>query len=100
LLTPTLASAGYLADGRLRADTDVHGLPPEVYSTAVQNVTGHPALTFPFGMLPTGLPFGLQVTAAHYDDYLLLDVADLVEAAYPWARSAPGYESLATVLAS
>jgi len=40
------------------------------------------------------------VTAAHYDDYLLLDVADLVEAAYPWARSAPGYESLATVLAS
>jgi len=29
------------------------------------------------------------VTAAHYDDYLLLDVADLVEAAYPWARSAP-----------
>jgi Asp-tRNA(Asn)/Glu-tRNA(Gln) amidotransferase A subunit family amidase len=100
LLTPTLAAEGCLADGRLRPDVDVHGLPPEVYSTAVQNVTGHPALTLPFGMLPTGLPFGLQITAAHYDDYRLLDIADIMEAAYPWARTAPGYESLATVLTS
>jgi Asp-tRNA(Asn)/Glu-tRNA(Gln) amidotransferase A subunit family amidase len=98
LLTPTLASAGCLADGRLRADLEVHGLPPEAYSTAVQNVTGNPALTLPFGMLETGLPFGLQVTAAHYDDYRLLDVADIMQAAYPWPRTAPGYESLDTVL--
>jgi Asp-tRNA(Asn)/Glu-tRNA(Gln) amidotransferase A subunit family amidase len=87
-----------MADGRLRPDAEVHGLPPEVYSTAMQNVTGHPALTLPFGMLPTGLPFGLQITAAHYGDYRLLDIADLMELAYPWARTAPGYESLATVL--
>ena len=99
LVTPAVASDGWLADGRLNAESDVHGLPPEVYSTAMQNVTGHPAITIPFGMLPTGLPFGLQVTAAHYDDYRLLDIADLVEAAYPWARTAPGYESLASVLA-
>ena len=59
----------------------------------------NPAITLPFGMLPTGLPFGLQVTAAHYDDCRLLDIADLVEAAYPWPRTAPGYESLASVLA-
>jgi Asp-tRNA(Asn)/Glu-tRNA(Gln) amidotransferase A subunit family amidase len=98
LLTPAVASDGWLADGRLSAESDVHGLPPEVYSTAMQNVTGHPAITIPFGKLPTGLPFGLQVTAAHFDDYRLLDVADLVEAAYPWARTAPGYESLANVL--
>jgi Asp-tRNA(Asn)/Glu-tRNA(Gln) amidotransferase A subunit family amidase len=98
LVTPTLASAGCLADGRLRADLEVHGLPPEAYSTAVQNVTGHPAITLPFGMLETGLPFGLQVTAAHYDDYRLLDVADIMQAAYPWARTAPGYESLDSVL--
>jgi Asp-tRNA(Asn)/Glu-tRNA(Gln) amidotransferase A subunit family amidase len=98
LLTPAVASDGWLADGRLSSTSDVHGLPPEVYSTAMQNVTGHPAITIPFGLLPTGLPFGLQVTAAHFDDYRLLDVADLVEAAYPWARTAPGYESLANVL--
>jgi Asp-tRNA(Asn)/Glu-tRNA(Gln) amidotransferase A subunit family amidase len=100
LLTPTLASEGCLADGRLRPDSEVHGLPPEVYSTAMQNVTGHPALTLPFGMLPTGLPFGLQVTAAHYGDYRLLDIAETMEAAHPWARTAPGYESLAAILVS
>jgi Asp-tRNA(Asn)/Glu-tRNA(Gln) amidotransferase A subunit family amidase len=98
LLTPTLAAEGCMADGRLRPDAEVHGLPPEVYSTAMQNITGHPALSLPFGMLPTGLPFGLQVTAGHYDDYKLLDIADLMEAAHPWARTAPGYESLANVL--
>jgi amidase len=64
----------------------------------VQNVTGHPALTLPFGLLHTGLPFGLQVTAAHYDDYRLLDVADLFQSSYPWSNNAPGYESLASVL--
>ena len=98
LLTPTVASVGWLADGRTRPDADVHGLSPEVYSTAVQNVTGHPALSVPFGTLPTGLPFGLQITAEHYHDYRLLDIAALMEAAYPWTRTAPGYESLDTVL--
>ena len=79
-----------MADGRLSGGSDVHGLPPEVYSTAVQNVTGHPALSIPFGMLATGLPFGLQVTAAHYDDYRLLDIADLVESGVPVGEDGTG----------
>ena len=98
LLTPTVASDGWLADGRLTADSPVHGLPPEVYSTAMQNVTGHPALTVPFGHLPSGLPFGLQITAPHYHDYRLLDLATLFELAFPWARTAPGYRSLDQLL--
>jgi len=98
LLTPSVAAEGWLADGRMNETTEVHGLAPEVYSTAVQNVTGNPAISIPFGHLPTGLPFGLQVTAPHYHDYRLIDVAALMEAAYPWARTAPGYEGLDTVL--
>jgi len=98
LLTPTVASEGWLADGRLDTNAEVHGLPPDVYSTAMQNVTGHPALSVPFGRLSTGLPFGLQVSAPHYHDRRLLDIAALFEAAFPWARSAPGYETLASVL--
>lgn len=94
LLTPTVASDGWLADGRLSAESDVHGLPPEVYSTALQNVTANPALSVPVGSLPTGLPFGLQVTAPHFHDRRLLDLAAMVEAALPWARTAPGYEPL------
>jgi amidase len=69
-----------------------------VYSTAMQNVTGHPALSVPFGILPTGLPFGLQITAPHFHDYRLLDLAALIEEAFPWARSAPGYVALDNLL--
>jgi amidase len=98
LLTPTVASEGWLADGRLSQNAPVHGLPPEVYSTAMQNVTGHPALSLPFATLPSGLPFGLQLTAPHFHDYRLLDIASLFEAAIPWARTAPGYEGLDLVL--
>jgi amidase len=98
LLTPAVASEGWLADGRLDEDSAVHGLPPEVYSTALQNVTGNPALSIPYQSLPTGLPFGLQLTAPHFHDYRLMDIASLFESAFPWPRTAPGYESLDSIL--
>lgn len=98
LLTPTVAAEGWLADGRMNASVDVHGLAPEVYSTALQNITGHPALSVPFGHLPSGLPFGLQVTAERYHDERLLDVATIFESEYPWRRTAPNYESLDAIL--
>ena len=98
LLTPTVASNGWLADGRLNDTASLHGLPPEVYSTAMQNVTGHPALSVPFATLSTGLPFGLQVTAPRYRDYWLLDLAASFERAHPWRRTAPGYEPLSSIL--
>lgn len=94
LLTPSVASEGWLADGRLNNQSDVHGLPPEVYSTAMQNITGHPALSVPTGNLPTGLPFGLQITAPRYFDVQLLSLAYLFEAAMPWQRTATGYQEL------
>jgi Asp-tRNA(Asn)/Glu-tRNA(Gln) amidotransferase A subunit family amidase len=98
LLTPTVAAEGWLADGRMPGAGAVHGLAPEVYSTALQNITGHPALTLPFGHLPSGLPFGLQVTAARGHDYRLLDLARVMEETYPWARVAPGFTPLDAIL--
>ncbi len=98
LLTPTVASPGWLADGRLDESTPLGGLPPEVYSTALQNVTGNPALSVPFGHLANGLPFGLQITAPRYFDAQLLTLADRWQIAYPWQRSAPGFTSLDVAL--
>jgi Asp-tRNA(Asn)/Glu-tRNA(Gln) amidotransferase A subunit family amidase len=98
LLTPSVASDGWLADGRLTAQSATHGLPYDVSSTATQNITGHPALSVPMGLLPTGLPFGLQITAGHYHDYRLLDIAAVIEEAYPWARTAPDFEGLDSIL--
>lgn len=92
LVTPTVASSGWLADGRLTVDGAPGMLPASVYSTAVQNVTGHPAISLPAGVFATGLPFGLQVTAARWRDDLLLDVAEAWERAFPWPRTAQGYD--------
>jgi Asp-tRNA(Asn)/Glu-tRNA(Gln) amidotransferase A subunit family amidase len=98
LLTPSVAADGWLADGRMTEGSEVHGLAPEVYSTAVQNITGHPAISIPFGHLPAGLPFGVQVTAEHYHDLRLIDIAKLMEESYPWARTASGYETFGAAL--
>jgi Asp-tRNA(Asn)/Glu-tRNA(Gln) amidotransferase A subunit family amidase len=92
VLSPTIAADGWLAEGRLSLDKEVGPLPPEVYNTSVQNMTGHPALSLPAGRLPNRLPFGLQVTGPRFRDHLLLDLADTWEEARPWPRVADGYE--------
>jgi amidase/aspartyl-tRNA(Asn)/glutamyl-tRNA(Gln) amidotransferase subunit A len=92
LLTPTVAVEQWWADGRLTADGAPGMSPPEVFSTAVQNITGHPAVTVPAGRYGSGLPYGLQITAPRWADDRLLDVAALWEAHHPWPRTAPGYD--------
>jgi Asp-tRNA(Asn)/Glu-tRNA(Gln) amidotransferase A subunit family amidase len=92
LLTPTVAVDEWYADGRT-TDAGLPGMtPPEVYSTAVQNVTGHPAVTVPAGRYDNGLPYGLQITAPRWYDEQLLDVAALWEEHRPWPRVADGYD--------
>lgn len=98
LLTPSVAASGWYADGRMEERGEVHGLAPSTLSTAVQNITGHPALSVPFGRLANGLPFGIQLTAPRYHDLRLIELAADLEAAFPWSRVAPGYTSLDVAL--
>lgn len=89
LVTPTLAVAGYSAEGVLDG-AELGLLGAEVYSTALQNVVNLPALSLPAGSID-GIPFGLQITAPRWQDRTLLDIADRWEERHPWPRIAPGF---------
>ncbi len=93
ILSPTVAAAGFLADGRLSMQDEPGMLPSNAYNTEVANMTGLPAMSLPAGMCPNGVPFGLQVMAPRFRDGLLLDLAEMWEKEQPWPLVAPGYES-------
>jgi Asp-tRNA(Asn)/Glu-tRNA(Gln) amidotransferase A subunit family amidase len=95
LVTPTVAVSGILAQGWLPGDRSGL-LPPHVYSTAVQNMSGLPALTLPATPLPDGRPFGLQITAPRWRDGWLLQLAAEWELRHPWQRHPDGYDDFAT----
>lgn len=98
LLTPTVAEIGWFADGRLATDTPAGLSPPESYSTALQNITGHPAISLPLPVMSSGLPGAIQITAPRYRDDLLLDLAQNWERTNPWQRNATGYDAFDSFL--
>jgi Asp-tRNA(Asn)/Glu-tRNA(Gln) amidotransferase A subunit family amidase len=98
LLTPTVAEIGWFADGRLSTDTPAGLSPPESYSTALQNITGHPAISLPLPVTSSGLPGAIQITAPRYRDDLLLDLAQNWERTNPWQRNATGYDAFDSFL--
>ena len=53
------------------------------------NLTGHPALAVPAGRTAAGLPASLQLVGRWHEDTLLLDVAEHLERARPWAAEWP-----------
>jgi Asp-tRNA(Asn)/Glu-tRNA(Gln) amidotransferase A subunit family amidase len=91
LVTPTVTVEGIARGGWLPGRRS-RGSHVSVFNTMVQNLTGHPALSLPAGLLAGGLPFGLQVTARRWDDHVLLDLAEAWERHSPWPLTAPGYE--------
>lgn len=90
ILSPVMAIASCPADG-VPPGAGEPGLPPDAYVTQAQNMTGHPAISVPAGILD-GVPFGLQITGPRFRDDLVLDLAEAWERAQPWPPVAPGYE--------
>jgi Asp-tRNA(Asn)/Glu-tRNA(Gln) amidotransferase A subunit family amidase len=50
------------------------------------------------GHFSNAVRFGLQLTGRHYDDLRLINLARVIQRAYPWPRTAPGYPGLETLL--
>jgi Asp-tRNA(Asn)/Glu-tRNA(Gln) amidotransferase A subunit family amidase len=90
IASPTVAAEGWLPHGP-RPGVDEVTAGADVWNGIVQNMTGHPAITVPAGVLPNGVPFGLQLTGPKWSDDLLLDIAERWEEAQPWPPSAPGF---------
>ena len=61
--------------------------------TATFGMTGHPAISVPFGMSSDGLPIGVQLAAGHLNDRLLLHAAATLEAMSETATVRPPIES-------
>jgi Asp-tRNA(Asn)/Glu-tRNA(Gln) amidotransferase A subunit family amidase len=57
--------------------------------TIPANISGYPAISIPAGLLPSGLPAGLQAYARRHEDAMLLDLALVMERERPWPLVAP-----------
>lgn len=67
-------------------ETIIDRLQEWVCFTPLQNATGEPAVSVPFGADPDGLPIGVQVSGAHGAERTLLEIAYEIEAARPFRR--------------
>ena len=54
------------------------------------NMTGHPAITVPCGIMADGLPAGVQIVGPMMADAEIIRLAAMVEQAYSWAQTWPG----------
>ena len=91
LLTPALArrspkavawhEKGWLAN--VLANTNYSPLTPP------WNLTGWPAMSVPFGTLPSGAPCAVQLVGRPGSETTLLELAEQLEKLHPWQRTAP-----------
>jgi amidase len=91
LLTPALARRGPAAAAwhergwlrNLLANTNYSPLTPP------WNLTGWPAMSVPFGTLPSGAPCAVQLVGRPGSELDLLALAGQLEKLHPWQRTAP-----------
>ncbi|MGW7819782.1 amidase, partial [Streptomyces puniciscabiei] len=53
------------------------------------NLTGWPAMSVPFGTLPSGAPCAVQLVGRPGSESVLLELAEELQALRPWRRTAP-----------
>ncbi len=91
LVCPALATPPLTHDEPLPTDIDgesVDGLPMDWALSWPFNLTGHPVVTVPAGLVD-GLPVGLQIVTRRFDERTGLGLAAAFEEASPWVGAYP-----------
>ena len=90
LLLPTTAVPAFAAEGPMPTEVGDRTLSPiaTVAQTYVFNLSGHPAVSVPAGILG-GAPVGLQIVGRRHDDLRVLAAAAALERLRPWPLLAP-----------
>lgn len=57
--------------------------------TLPANLAGVPGLTFPVGFDPQGLPIGMQIMGAHFDEERLFRIAHIYQNSTDWHKQVP-----------
>jgi len=60
----------------------------DIFTTST-NLAGLPGMSVPFGISTEGLPIGIQLTAAHFDEQAMLNVGFALEEASPVKGKTP-----------
>jgi aspartyl-tRNA(Asn)/glutamyl-tRNA(Gln) amidotransferase subunit A len=87
LLTPTLPTEAFDADGGMPAQIDGEPVSNQlafVTFTYPFNLTGHPAATVRAGFTDSGLPAGLQIVGPRHREDLVLQASYAYECERPW----------------
>jgi aspartyl-tRNA(Asn)/glutamyl-tRNA(Gln) amidotransferase subunit A len=90
LLLPTTAVPAFAAEGPMPTEVGGRTISPiaTVAQTYAFNLSGHPAVSVPAGMLG-GAPVGLQIVGRRHEDHRVLAAAAAFEKARPWPLLAP-----------
>lgn len=89
LVTPTLPITAFAAGREVPEDWPSTRWPSWTPYTYPFNLTGQPAISVPCGFATSGLPIGLQIVGARFDDVAVLRTAQAYQLAAPLTDRRP-----------
>jgi aspartyl-tRNA(Asn)/glutamyl-tRNA(Gln) amidotransferase subunit A len=89
LITPALPIDAFDTNREVPADWPSTRWPTWTPFTYPFNLTGQPALSVPLGLTGNGLPMGLQIVGARFDDARVLAAGHAFEQAQPFTQLPP-----------